>query len=79
MRSPHDAKLESERHGLRATPCAELQKDALEMPVHRPFADTKRSGDLLRGFSERDVSQDLDFSPRERWTHGLLLRQHRKN
>jgi hypothetical protein len=49
------------------------------MPVHRTFADPERAGDLLRCLSERDVSEDLDFSSRERWTHGLLLRRHRKN
>src|SRR2546426_3560541 len=55
MRSAHDAQLECERHGLRAAPGAELQKDALKMPIHGPFADAERSGDLLRGLSERDV------------------------
>jgi hypothetical protein len=79
MRSADDAQLECEADRLRATSRTELDEDTLEMPVHRPFADAKDSGDLLRGLSERDVSQDLDFSPRKRWTHGLLLRRHRKN
>jgi len=79
MRSAHDPELESEGDRLRATPRAEFYKDALEMPVHRPLADTEHSGDLLRGLTERDVCEDLDLSPRKRWTHGLLLCRHRKN
>src|SRR2546428_11198992 len=79
MRSAHDAELERQRDRLRAAPRAELHENPLQMPVHRALADAQRSGDLFRGFPQRDMSQDLDFSPRKRWTHGLLLRRHRKN
>src|SRR5207247_10992585 len=79
MRPAHDPKLESEGHCLRAASRAELHKNALEMPVHRPLADTESTSDLLRGLPERDVCQDLDFSPREGRTHGLLMCLHRKD
>jgi len=55
MRSAHDPELEGERDRLRAASRAELHEDALEMPVHRSFADTERSRDLLRGLTEGDV------------------------
>jgi len=79
MRSAHDAKLECEGDRLRPTSRAELHEDALQMPVDRPFADAERTGDFLRGLTERYVGEDLDLSPRKRWTHGLLLRRHRKD
>ena len=66
MRSAHDAQLECEGDRLRPTSRAELHEDALQMPVDGTFPDAQRTGDLLRGLTERDVREDLDFSPRER-------------
>jgi hypothetical protein len=47
MGSAHDSQLERERDRLGPAPRAELQEDALEVPVHRPFADAESTGDLL--------------------------------
>jgi hypothetical protein len=78
MRSAHDPELEREGDRLRATSRTELHKDTLKMPIHGPLADAERPRDLLGRFAKRDLSEDLDLSPRKRWTHGLLLRRHRK-